>query len=204
MGLTVLLSAALMLLIFSNTLPVLHETLLLHVTGILKGVIIIWLLLFFGDLFSTFLYHVPEHVFGRLHLRTHHSAKKNFRHYAVLSLNADVLLDGVLGAVPYGLVAIALWQFSPAGVICGLLFGQFHVWWRHTSVIGLQTPQWLLGICQVLAITTPEQHWRHHQKAYVGFGDIFTYFDQPARGWMRLLRWIRLKLPQLNNLLLPG
>lgn len=178
-------------------------SLILPSSLLIVAIAVVWLLLFVGDFLSTFLYHVPEHVFGKLHLRSHHSAKKNFRHYAVLSLDADVLLDGLLGAVPYGLVAIALWSFSPAGVVCGLLLGQFHVWWRHTSVIGLQTPQWILRICQILAITTPEQHWRHHQKAHVGFGDIFTYFDQPAREWMRLLRWMRIKFPQWHRFLLP-
>jgi hypothetical protein len=43
----------------------------------LEAIAVAWLLLFFGDFFSTFLYHIPEHVFGRLHLQTHHSWKKN-------------------------------------------------------------------------------------------------------------------------------
>jgi hypothetical protein len=65
----------------------------------LKAIAAAWLLLFFGDLISTFAYHVPEHAFGSLHLKTHHSAKKDFRHYAILMLNYQVLLDGLLGAV---------------------------------------------------------------------------------------------------------
>jgi hypothetical protein len=59
----------------------------------LKAIVLAWLLLFIGDLLSTFLYHIPEHVFGNLHLKTHHSVKKDFRHYAVLSFNFDVILE---------------------------------------------------------------------------------------------------------------
>ncbi|BAZ40422.1 hypothetical protein NIES4101_63830 [Calothrix sp. NIES-4101] len=151
-----------------------------------------WLLLLFGDFFSTFAYHVPEHVFGSLHLKTHHSAKKDFRHYAILMLNYQVLLDGFLGALPYLLVAILLWSFSPVGVICGLLLGQFHVWWRHTNIMGWQTPKFIVFWCQILSITTPEQHWLHHQKTNTGFGDIFTFFDLPAKVWLRWLRLLRM------------
>ncbi|MGI2901940.1 fatty acid hydroxylase [Tolypothrix sp. VBCCA 56010] len=160
----------------------------------LEAIAVAWLLLFFGDFFSTFLYHIPEHVFGRLHLQTHHSWKKNFRHYAILTFNFQVLLDGILGALPYLLLAIFLWTFSPVGVICGLLFGQFHVWWRHISVLGWETPKFLKMLCQVLYITTPERHWLHHQKTNVGYGDIFTFFEQSAKIWMRSLRLLRLNL----------
>ncbi|SRR5579883_2162328 len=154
--------------------------------------LVAWLLLVMGDFLSTFCYHVPEHVFGSLHLKTHHSSKKTFRHYAILTLNVQVLLDGFLGALPYLFVAAVLWSVSPIGVIGGLLFGQFHVWWRHISALGWQTPQPIAQLCRVLFITTPEQHWLHHQKTTVGFGDIFTFFEQPARAWMRLLRLLRL------------
>ncbi|MBO3462556.1 fatty acid desaturase family protein [Aetokthonos hydrillicola Thurmond2011] len=160
----------------------------------LEAIATAWLLLFFGDLLSTFIYHVPEHVFGSLHLKTHHSAKKAFRHYAILLLDTQVLLDGILGALPYLFVAIFLSFFSPIGTICGLLFGQFHVWWRHTSVMGWQTPKFITFLCQILFITTPEQHWIHHQKPNLGFGDIFTLFEQPAQTWFRWLRLLRLHL----------
>lgn len=159
---------------------------------LLVQLLVAWLLLVVGDFLSTFCYHVPEHVFGSLHLKTHHSAKQTFRHYAILTIDRQVLLDGILGALPYLLVAAVLWSFSPIGVIGGLLFGQFHVWWRHISALGWQTPKPIAWLCQVLFITTPEQHWLHHQKTNIGFGDIFTFFDQPARVWMRLLRWVRL------------
>lgn len=160
----------------------------------LEAIAVAWLLLFFGDFFSTFIYHIPEHVFGSLHLQTHHSWKKNFRHYAILTFNLQVLLDGILGALPYLLLAVFLWTFSPIGVILGLLFGQFHVWWRHISVLGCETPKFLNMLCQVLFITTPERHWLHHQKTNIGYGDIFTFFEQPAKIWMRSLRLLRLNL----------
>lgn len=160
----------------------------------LEAIAAAWLLLFFGDLLSTFFYHVPEHVFGSLHLKTHHSAKKEFRHYAILTFNLQVLLDGILGALPYILVAAVLWSFSPIGVTVGLILGQFHVWWRHTTVMGWQTPKFVKFICQILFITTPENHWLHHEKTNLGFGDIFTFFDEPAKVWMRWLRLLRIHL----------
>jgi hypothetical protein len=163
----------------------------------LESIAFAWLLLFFGDFLSTFIYHVPEHIFGNLHLKTHHCAKKDFRHYAILTLNYQVIWDGVLGALPYLLVGAFFWSFSPIGVICGLIFGQFHVWWRHTTAMNWQTPKFVTLLCQILFITTPEQHWLHHQKTNMGFGDIFTFFDQPARVW---LRWLRLRRLYLRSL----
>jgi hypothetical protein len=155
--------------------------------------IVAWLVLFLGDFFSTFCYHVPEHVFGSLHLKTHHCAKQTFRHYAILTVSAKVLLDGILGALPYLLIAVPLWFYSPAGTILGLLLGQFHVWWRHACVMDWQTPKFVAWVCHLLWITTPEQHWLHHQKTTVGFGDIFTVFDRPAQAWLRLLRLLRVQ-----------
>jgi hypothetical protein len=159
-----------------------------------EAIAVAWLLLFFGDFLSTFFYHVPEHVFGSLHLTTHHSWKKDFRHYAILTFNLQVLLDGILGAVPYLVVAVCLWHFSNIGVIAGLILGQFHVWWRHTIVLGWETPTVVRWLCLLLFITTPEQHWLHHQKTNLGFGDIFTFFELPARTWMRWLRLLRLHI----------
>ncbi|MBG1258149.1 sterol desaturase family protein [Nostoc commune] len=159
----------------------------------LEAIAVAWLLLFFGDFLSTFFYHVPEHVFGSLHLKTHHSWKKDFRHYAILTFNPQVLLDGILGALPYVLVAVVLWPLSSIGVISGLLLGQFHVWWRHISVLGWQTSKAVNIVCQILFITTPERHWLHHHKTNLGFGDIFTFFEQPAQMWLRWLRLLRLR-----------
>lgn len=157
----------------------------------LQVFMITWLLLFLGDFLSTFCYHIPEHVFGKLHLQTHHAGKKTFHHYAVLLPDVKVLLDGFLGALPYLLVAIMLWHHSPLGVVVGLLLGQLHVWWRHTTALGWHTPQFIQVICYLLGITTPEQHWLHHQKVTHAFGDIFTWFDLPAKAWFRYLRWLR-------------
>jgi hypothetical protein len=160
----------------------------------LKLILTAWLLLVGGDFLSTFCYHIPEHVFGRLHLTTHHSSKKTFRHYAILSINFWVLLDGLLGALPYLLLAGIFWALSPAGVILGLLLGQGHVWWRHTSILGWQTPKPLAWVCQILGITTPERHWLHHRKTSIGYGDIFTFFERPARVWLCWLRRQRLQI----------
>ena len=160
----------------------------------LEAIAVAWLLLFFGDFLSTFCYHVPEHVFGSLHLQTHHSWKKDFRHYAILTFNPQVLLDGILGALPYLLMGVVLWSFSPFGVISGLLLGQFHVWWRHIPILGWQTPKSVVFLCQILFITTPERHWLHHQKTNLAYGDIFTFFEQPAKTWLRWLRLLRFHL----------
>jgi len=162
----------------------------------LEAIFVSLLLLFFGDFLSTFVYHVPEHIFGTLHLKTHHHGKKNFRHYAILTFDPQVLLDGILGAIPYLLLAVILWSFSPIGVICGLLLGQFHVWWRHISILGGETPKILTILCQIFFITTPERHWIHHQKPNQAFGDIFTFFEEPAKLWLRWLRWLRLYFRQ--------
>ncbi|KAF3885207.1 MULTISPECIES: glycosyltransferase family protein [Nostocales] len=165
----------------------------------LKVIACAGILLVIGDFLSTFCYHIPEHIFGWLHLQTHHSYKKHFRHYAILTLNPLVLLDGILGALPYFLIAVVLWYFSPIGVVCGLLVGQFHVWWRHTSILNWQTPKSLELVCQILFITTPERHWQHHHKTHEAYGDIFTFFEQPAKSWLRLLRLLRIRFPQLRS-----
>ncbi|MGB3292735.1 MAG: sterol desaturase [Phormidesmis sp.] len=157
----------------------------------LKVAFVISLLLIIGDLISTFVYHVPEHAFGRLHCRVHHEKKQTFQHYAVLSQHPLVMLDGLLGALPYIALAVVLWPLSPVGAIAGLLFGEFHVVWRHTTKMGWQTPIWAKRLCGFLWVVTPEAHWIHHENGDVAFGDIFTFFDKPAQQWLRSL--IRLK-----------
>ncbi|MGB3668903.1 MAG: sterol desaturase family protein [Phormidesmis sp.] len=157
---------------------------------IVKAVSAFGLLLLVGDFASTFIYHVPEHAIGRLHCLVHHESKQSFQHYAVLSGQPLVMLDGFLGALPYFLVAIALFPLSPIGTILGLLSGEFHVVWRHTTKIGWQTPDWAQRGCEALRIVTPEEHWAHHENGAIAFGDIFTFFDQPAQQWLRtMLRW---------------
>jgi hypothetical protein len=167
---------------------------------IIKATIAAWLLLLFGDFCSTFLYHVPEHVFGRFHTIVHHGKNRSFLHYAVLTKNPLVLLDGMLGAVPYFIFTPWLWQLSPLGTIVGLLFGEFHVVWRHVSILDWKTPKSIEFICNLLFITTPERHWQHHRNAFAAYGDIFTFFDHPAQKWLIFLRFIRRKFQQTNQL----
>lgn len=148
-------------------------------------------MLVIGDFISTFFYHVPEHVFGKFHAIVHHGKNRSFLHYAVLTRNPLVLLDGTLGALPYFIFIPWFWQISPIGIILGLAFGEFHVVWRHVSVMDWKTPLMVQKLCQVLCITTPERHWLHHQDANLAYGDIFTFYDRPARAWLGFLRAIK-------------
>jgi hypothetical protein len=161
---------------------------------ILKAIIVAWLLLLIGDFLSTFVYHVPEHVFGKFHTIVHHGRNRSFLHYAVLTKNPLVLLDGVFGALPYFIFTPWLWQMSAIGTLLGLAFGEFHVIWRHVSIIEWKTPKPVEIICTILFITTPERHWLHHQNAFAAFGDIFTFFEIPAQKWLTFLRYVRRKI----------
>ena len=75
------------------------------------------IVLVIGDFASTFFYHVPQHLWFTLHLRTHHDRKRSYWDHAVLSTNREVLLDGFLGAVPYLIVAALVWQLSWPGAV---------------------------------------------------------------------------------------
>lgn len=153
----------------------------------MKLIYVPFLMLLIGDLLSTFLYHVPEHAFGKFHSLVHHSSNRSFIHYAVLSRNPLVLLDGIAGALPYVMFVPWFWQISLPGTIIGLILGELHVIWRHVSILKWKTPQPVLWLCQLFFITTPEKHWIHHEDARVAFGDIFTFFDQPAQAWLAFL-----------------
>ena len=153
----------------------------------LLALMVAFLLLLLGDFLSTFFYHVPEHVFGKFHTLIHHGKNRNFFHYAVLTKNPLVLFDGILGALPYFVFTPWFWQISPIGTILGLILGEFHVVWRHVFVLEYPTPNIVQKICRFFFITTPEIHSQHHQNAMVAYGDIFTFFDQPARAWLRFL-----------------
>ncbi|MEE3716363.1 sterol desaturase [Tumidithrix elongata RA019] len=166
---------------------------------IIKAITAIWLLLLLGDFLSTFLYHVPEHVFGKFHTIVHHGKNRSFLHYAVLTRNPLVILDGVLGALPYFIFTPWLWQLSPVGTVIGLLLGEFHVVWRHVSILKWKTPEPFLTLCNLLFITTPERHWQHHLNAFAAYGDIFTFFDAPAQKWLTFLRFVRRKFKQSNH-----
>ncbi|WP_287129994.1 sterol desaturase family protein [Candidatus Cyanaurora vandensis] len=151
------------------------------------------LLLVLGDFFSTFLYHVPEHVFGKYHMKVHHSPNRSFIHYAVLSSNARVLVDGLLGAAPYILVAGLIGVYDLTAALIGILLGQVHVWWRHTSILKWETPRPLQTLCSYCWIVTPEIHWLHHQNINLAYGDIFTFYDKPAQMWLSYLRKVYFK-----------
>lgn len=163
---------------------------------VFRGGLAAVLLLLLGDFISTFLYHVPEHVFGKFHCIVHHGKNRSFIHYAVLTRNPWVLLDGLLGALPYFLFIPWLWQLSPLGTCIGLAFGEFHVVWRHVTALNWVTPQWLQRLCERLGVTTPERHWLHHENGNVAYGDIFTFYDAPARRWLRWLRLIKRRYRQ--------
>lgn len=160
----------------------------------IKIVLVAVFLLLIGDLLSTFLYHVPEHVFGKFHAIVHHGKNRSFIHYAVLTRNPLVLLDGFLGALPYFIFIPWFWQISPLGSILGLALGEFHVVWRHVSTINWKTPTLIEQMCNLLFITTPERHWLHHQDANVAYGDIFTFYDRPAQVWLQFLSSLKKKL----------
>ncbi|MEY4520692.1 MAG: hypothetical protein RLZZ499_3292 [Cyanobacteriota bacterium] len=164
-----------------------------------KTIVIAWLLLLIGDFLSTFVYHVPEHVFGKFHTLVHHGKNRSFIHYAVLSRNPLVILDGFLGALPYFIFMPLTWNISPAGTILALILGELHVIWRHVSIINWQTPKAIAFCCRILFITTPERHLQHHQNAQLAYGDIFTFYHAPAIAWMQFLLNLKQKYRQISN-----
>ncbi|HHP7232807.1 MAG TPA: sterol desaturase family protein [Xenococcaceae cyanobacterium] len=149
------------------------------------------ILLIVGDFLSTFFYHVPEHVFGKFHSIVHHGKNRSFIHYAVLTKNPLVLLDGFLGVLPYFIFVPWLWKISAIGTILGLIIGELHVMWRHASLINWTTPKAIKFLCAYCLIITPEQHWLHHQNSNLAYGDIFTFYDRPAQIWLKFLSQIK-------------
>ena len=166
---------------------------------ILKIILTALLLILVGDFISTFFYHVPEHIFGKFHTLVHHGKNRSFIDYAVLSKNPLVLFDGFLGALPYFIFIPWFWSLSPLGTILGLLLGEFHVIWRHISILDWQTPGFIQRLCNTFWITTPERHWLHHEDARVAFGDIFTFYDRPAQLWFQILLSIKQQFKQLSH-----
>jgi hypothetical protein len=146
------------------------------------------IVLLVGDFASTFFYHVPQHVWGKLHLRTHHDRRRSYWDHAVLSRDPAVLLDGLLGALPYIAIAILAAKLSVAGAVVGLVLGQMHVWWRHTTELGWRTPAWGLQLARALHIVLPEDHDGHHRNPEIEFGDIFRFYDAPARATIAFCR----------------
>jgi hypothetical protein len=142
---------------------------------------------------------VPQHLWFRLHLRTHHDRRRPYLDHAVLSFDAAVLLDGFLGALPYLIVAALMWRLSKEGALAGLAFGQLHVWWRHTSELGWKTPAWLQAILRPLCIVLPEDHDGHHRNPEIEFGDIFRFYDAPARALLAVLAPTKGRLKNRNR-----
>ncbi|MEM9119293.1 MAG: sterol desaturase family protein [Cyanobacteria bacterium P01_D01_bin.6] len=149
------------------------------------------LLLLLGDFVATFCYHVPEHVFGKFHSLVHHSPRRSFVRYAIKNRQPIALVDGFFSAFPYLIFIPWLWMLSPWGVGLGLVLAELHVIWRHRFFPTKPRPAWLNQVCQRLCITTPERHWIHHQYANRAFGDIFSFYGQPAEWWLRHLRRLK-------------
>ncbi len=171
---------------------------------ILSLLVAMLIVLLVGDFASTFFYHVPQHVWGKLHLRTHHDRRRSYWDHAVISRDGGVMLDGFLGAVPYIVVAMFCFKISVAGAAVGLLLGQLHVWWRHTTELGWKTPAPVRGLCRALAIVLPEDHDGHHRNPEIEFGDLFRFYDAPARKMLVLLRTLSpRRAPRRRSLVRP-
>jgi hypothetical protein len=140
-----------------------------------------------GDFGSTFFYHVPQHLWFTLHLRTHHDRRRSYYDHAVISTDPCVLLDGLLGALPYMATAALVWHLSWEGALAGLALGQLHVWWRHTTDLGWRTPGWARRLLRAFWIVLPEDHDGHHRNPDIEFGDIFRFYDAPARALLAAL-----------------
>ncbi|MDQ2681827.1 MAG: sterol desaturase family protein [Candidatus Eremiobacteraeota bacterium] len=151
------------------------------VHSVVPGIVAAVIVLVVGDFASTFFYHVPQHVWFTLHLRTHHDRRRSYWDHAVLSKNIWVMLDGFLGALPYLVIAALTWRLSWEGTLAALAFGQAHVWWRHTTDLGWRTPAWLATPLRALWVVLPEDHDGHHRNPEIEFGDIFRFYDAPAQ-----------------------
>jgi len=152
--------------------------------------------LLLGDFVATFIYHVPEHVFGRYHSLVHHSPDRSFVRYSIRYRRPQALIPGFLGALPYLMWVPIFWPISPVGTAMGLFLAEAHVIWRHQFETGGQTPLSLQRLCRYLCITTPERHQQHHRNANLAYGDIFTFYGQPAWLWLRWLRRLKRQISQ--------
>jgi hypothetical protein len=160
---------------------------------VVSAVAAMLIVLVVGDFASTFFYHVPQHVWGKLHLRTHHDRKRSYWDHAVLSRSPLVLLDGLLGALPYIVIALLSCRISVAGAAAGLILGQLHVWWRHSCELGWKSPALLVRFARLTGIVLPEDHNGHHINPEIEFGDIFRFYDAPAR---QTIAWLRAVSPR--------
>lgn len=155
---------------------------------VVSAIVAMLIVLIVGDFASTFFYHAPQHVWGKLHLRTHHDRRRSYWDHAVISRDPGVLLDGFLGAVPYMVIALLCFRISVAGSVAALALGQLHVWWRHTTELGWKTPAWFVRIARAMQLVLPEDHDGHHRNPEIEFGDIFRFYDAPARASIVFLR----------------
>ena len=78
------------------------------------------------------------------------------------------------------------WSF--AGAALALLLGQAHVWWRHTTDLGWVSPPAVVRICRALQVVLPEDHDGHHRNPDIEFGDLFRFYDAPARAFITYVR----------------
>ena len=161
----------------------------LHIPHIWTPLGISLLLLLLGDFIATFVYHVPEHVFGHYHSVVHHSPNRSFVSYAWRKHCPQALVPGFLAALPYLMWVSLLGWVSPLGTAMGLLLAELHVIWRHR--FEHPTPRALKLLCRGLCITTPERHRLHHRNANLAYGDVFTFYGKPAQYWLRFLRQIK-------------
>jgi hypothetical protein len=53
--------------------------------------------------------------------------------------------------------------------------------------LGWRTPVWLRTILRPAGIVLPEDHDGHHRNPDIEFGDIFRFYDAPARA---LIAWL--------------
>jgi hypothetical protein len=156
-------------------------------------ILVAFFLLLIGDFLATFIYHVPEHVFGKYHTIVHHSPNRSFIRYAIASRCPQALIYGFLGFAPYLISLIFLWQISLGGAMLGLILAELHVLWRHSSEGESKTPPIIARFCSLICITTPERHWLHHKDSMSAYGDIFTFYDLPAQAWLKFLTSLRKK-----------
>lgn len=90
---------------------------------IIKIVVIILLLLLIGDFIATFLYHVPEHVFGKYHLIVHHSNNRSFIRYAIAKKRPQALISVIALAFIVRRLSTAV---SPKGLTTNFLLFNFN------------------------------------------------------------------------------
>ena len=81
----------------------------------------------------------------------------------------------------------ALAPHAGPGALAGWGLGQLHVWWRHTGDLGWRSPRPLRAAFGALGIVLPEDHDGHHRNPSTEFGDIFRFYDAPARALLAAL-----------------